>query len=120
MSSLFEAAATNPKLIAEILATVVIVAKQQSVTVDASSIVAAAFTNPTFTSALQTALAKLAADNQLTFDPPSPASAPTSPVVMLFVAMALIFAPSVFKTTGGTIFDSAGQVSGVEGITSFQ
>src|SRR5579872_3261361 len=41
------------------------------------------------------------------------------PVALLFVAAALMFIPSVFKTAGGTLFGSSGSVAGVSGITSF-
>lgn len=40
-------------------------------------------------------------------------------IVLLFVGSALIFAPSVFKTSGSTLFTS-GQVGAVSGITTFK
>lgn len=41
------------------------------------------------------------------------------PIALLFVGAALIFAPTVFKVSGGTLFGSSGTVAGVSGITSF-
>ncbi len=41
------------------------------------------------------------------------------PVVMLFIGAALMFAPSVFKSVGGTIFGSDTIVSAIEGIAVF-
>lgn len=40
------------------------------------------------------------------------------PIALLFVAAALIFIPSVYSTTGASLF-SSGSVAGVSGITSF-
>lgn len=40
------------------------------------------------------------------------------PITLLFVAAALLFIPSVFKSTGATLF-SSGSVAGISGITSF-
>jgi intracellular multiplication protein IcmD len=42
------------------------------------------------------------------------------PIALLFVAAALIFIPSVFKSSGQTLFGaSGGDVAGVGGVTSF-
>ena len=41
------------------------------------------------------------------------------PIVMLFIGAALIFAPTVFKVGGSTLFGASGTVAGVSGITSF-
>jgi intracellular multiplication protein IcmD len=41
------------------------------------------------------------------------------PIALLFVAAALIFIPSVFKSSGATLFGSSGTVAGVSGIASF-
>lgn len=50
----------------------------------------------------------------------NPTQVPISmPIALLFVAAALIFAPTVFKTTGSTLFGSSGTVAGVSGITGF-
>lgn len=45
-----------------------------------------------------------------------------TPIALLFVGAALIFAPAVFKVSGETLFGSEGasQVGGVSGITTFQ
>jgi len=49
----------------------------------------------------------------------NPSQIPLStPVVLLFVGIGLIFIPSIFKAGGGTLFTS-GVVGGVSGITSF-
>lgn len=42
-----------------------------------------------------------------------------TPIALLFVAAALLFIPSVFKTSGGTLFGSSGRVAGVSGVTGF-
>lgn len=39
--------------------------------------------------------------------------------VMLFVAAALLFIPTVFKVTGTTMFGASGTVAGVSGVTGF-
>ena len=41
-----------------------------------------------------------------------------TPIALLFVAAALLFAPSVFKVSGQTLFGS-GQVGGISGTVSF-
>jgi intracellular multiplication protein IcmD len=43
----------------------------------------------------------------------------STPIALLFVGAALLFAPTVFKVTGGTLFGSSGIVGSVSGITSF-
>jgi intracellular multiplication protein IcmD len=49
----------------------------------------------------------------------NPTQSPISkPIVLLFVAAALLFIPSVFSSAGGTLFTS-GQQAGIGGITSF-
>jgi intracellular multiplication protein IcmD len=42
----------------------------------------------------------------------------SAPIVLLFVAAALLYAPSVFKSSGATLF-SSGVTGGITGITSF-
>jgi len=42
-----------------------------------------------------------------------------TPIALLFVGAALIFAPTVFKVSGQTLFGASGQVAGVSGITTF-
>ena len=42
-----------------------------------------------------------------------------TPIALLFVGAALMFAPTVFKVSGGTLFASSGTVAGVSGIASF-
>ena len=41
------------------------------------------------------------------------------PVVMLFISAALIFAPSIFRTVGGTLYGDPDRVGGVDGIEPF-
>jgi hypothetical protein len=41
------------------------------------------------------------------------------PIALLFVGAALIFIPTVFKVSGGTLFGSSSQVGGVSGVTTF-
>ena len=45
--------------------------------------------------------------------------ATAGPIVMLFVAIALIFAPSVFQSIGGTLFEWLAEVGGIEGLEPF-
>lgn len=40
-------------------------------------------------------------------------------VVLLFVAAALIFLPSVFKATGSSLFTSGGKQAGISGLSTF-
>lgn len=50
----------------------------------------------------------------------NPTQIPISmPIALLFVAAALIFIPSVFKSTGVTLFGGTSGVGKVSGITSF-
>lgn len=42
-----------------------------------------------------------------------------TPIALLFVGAALIFAPTVFKVSGATLFGGSGAVGGVSGIASF-
>jgi intracellular multiplication protein IcmD len=50
----------------------------------------------------------------------NPTQIPISmPIALLFVAAALIFIPSVFKSTGMTLFGTASGVSSVSGLTKF-
>jgi intracellular multiplication protein IcmD len=41
------------------------------------------------------------------------------PIALLFVAAALIFIPSVFSSSGATLFGSGARVAGVSGLASF-
>jgi hypothetical protein len=41
------------------------------------------------------------------------------PIALLFVAIALIFAPSVFQSIGGTLFEWLSEVGGIEGLEPF-
>lgn len=49
----------------------------------------------------------------------NPTQAPISkPIALLFISAALLFIPSVFKSTGATLFAS-GDAAGISGVTSF-
>ncbi len=41
------------------------------------------------------------------------------PIAMLFIAAALLFVPTVFKTTGATLFGASGVQGGISGVASF-
>lgn len=43
----------------------------------------------------------------------------SAPIFMLFVAIALIFIPTVFQVGGATLFGQSGTVAGPSGISSF-
>jgi intracellular multiplication protein IcmD len=43
----------------------------------------------------------------------------STPIVLLFVGIALIFIPAIFQAGGGTLFKGSGMVAGVSGGTSF-
>ena len=42
-----------------------------------------------------------------------------TPIALLFVGAALIFAPTVFQVSGSTLFGASGKAGSVSGITSF-
>lgn len=42
----------------------------------------------------------------------------SKPIALLFIAAALLFIPSVFKSAGGTLFEN-GSTGGITGVTSF-
>lgn len=42
-----------------------------------------------------------------------------TPIALLFVGAALIFIPTVFKVSGGTLFGPGATAGGVSGVTSF-
>ncbi|MDA8561920.1 type IV secretion protein IcmD [Gammaproteobacteria bacterium] len=46
-------------------------------------------------------------------------SALSKPIVLLFVAIALIFIPNVFSSGGATLFGSSANVGNISGLTSF-
>lgn len=43
----------------------------------------------------------------------------SQPIALLFIGAALMFIPSVFKSSGTTLFGQSGQAGSVSGITSF-
>jgi hypothetical protein len=42
-----------------------------------------------------------------------------TPIALIYIAAALIFAPAIFNTIGGTLYGGDGAASGVEGIPQF-
>ncbi len=43
----------------------------------------------------------------------------STPIVLLFIGIALIFIPAIFKSGGGTLFGGSGTKSSVSGLASF-
>lgn len=43
----------------------------------------------------------------------------STPIVLLFIGIALIFIPAIFKSGGGTLFGGSGAKSSISGLTSF-
>jgi hypothetical protein len=143
MVNLFEAAATNPALMTEVVDAIASAATEAGADLssDAIRFVRLAAGDGVFKEALQSRLRGLAAARGLELIPETPASSenaaailtalqqlqkdnPTqvpvsTPIVFIFVAAALMFAPSAFRSVGGTIF-GADVVSEVEGIVPFQ
>ncbi len=142
MANLFAAAASNPALMTEIVDAMRSAALGAGVAPsdDPLQFVRAVSQNATFRSAVQSQLAQLAAAHGLAFEPEGsvpaeivaaqvkaiqgipkddPTQLPVSmPIALLFVAASLLFAPSTFKATGGTLFGDAA-VQAVEGVVPF-
>ena len=136
---LFESAVLNRELVRDVADAVDRVAASRNLLVrEAPGLVRLAAQDHLFRDALARALGEVAERHRLSFTPtvsaaPEKASgeleafinsnptqqAPDWPIVMMFVAAALIFAPSVFSATGGTMFGIAEFVNGVEGIEPF-
>jgi intracellular multiplication protein IcmD len=54
------------------------------------------------------------------FQKDNPTQIPISkPIALLFIAAALIFVPSTFKSIGGTMFGDLDQIAGIDGIEPF-
>ena len=143
MTTLFEAAASNPTLIIEIVDAVRNAASGVGVTFsdDSLQFVRLASQNVAFKSTLQSQLSRIAATHGLAFEPEvsvsvssaagqlgaiekshkgdSPQTPIAMPIALLFIAVALVFAPSTFKSVGGTMFGDLGQIEGVDGIEPF-
>ncbi len=138
MSNLFESAAKDPQFIREIVQAIQDVGALAGVTLSGDSLrfLKTLLTDDKCVLSLRARLSEIAAKHGLDFPPEAPVEAkrleavlealwnalkektpgtPT-PVVFLFVAAALIFAPSVFRSVAGTIFgdDTAKAVDGVE------
>jgi len=142
MANLFEAAATNPALITEIVDEIASAAAEAGADLsnNALQFVRLIAGNAVFREALQIRLRGLAATRGLELGAEAPESAeiatakltalqklqkdnPTqvpvsTPIVFIFVAAALLFAPSTFRSTGGTLF-GGDVVNAVEGVVPF-
>lgn len=142
MANLFEAAATNPALMTEVAEAIASAASEVGVTFggDPMRFVTLVLGNDVFREALQGRLTALAATRGLELvaektsaeeasakvkalqqlQKDNPTQVPISmPVAMIFIAAALMFAPSSFRSVGGTLF-GGDVVSAVEGIVPFQ
>ena len=143
MTTLFEAAATNPTLIMEIVDAMRKAASGAGVTFsdDPLQFVQLALQNVAFKSILQSQLSRIAATHGLAFEPEVSVSVSSAagqlgaiekshkgdstqtpiamPIALLFIAVALVFAPSTFKSIGGTMFGDIDQIAGVDGIEPF-
>ena len=135
--NLFESAASNPALITEIVNEIRSAATEAGVTLsdDPLQLVRLASENAAFREGVRSRLAGIAAARGLAFTAESPASTESAatalgkiqtlqkdstPIVMLFIAGVLMFAPSVFRSTGGTMFGGDGEIGGIEGIEPFK
>ena len=141
-SNLFPAAASNPALMTEIVDAMRGAASAAGVTLsdDPLQLVRSVAQNAALRSAVQSHLSRIAATHGLAFEPEAPVPAEiaaaqvkaiqgipqdgatqvpiSTPIALLFVAAALLFAPSTFKATGGTLFGDA-VVQAVEGVVPF-
>jgi hypothetical protein len=134
MATLFETAAGRPELIAEIADAM----RGAAPDADPVEFVQRASQDAAFKAALQSRLLRIASAHGLQFmpeaggaaaavsvmrklqqDPPKPQIAVSMPIVFLFVAAALIFAPSVFRSTGGTLFGDSAVADAIEGVEMF-
>ncbi|HST19776.1 MAG TPA: hypothetical protein VLR90_01555 [Blastocatellia bacterium] len=136
MANLFEAVASNPSLMTEMVDAMRSAATSAGVTFpgDPLEFVQMASENPAFKSSLQSQLSQFAAAHGLSFEPEgsvdvgkakaqlnalrdSPTQIPIgTPIALLFISAALLFIPSVFSSTGATLFggDVIGKIEGVE------
>jgi len=143
MTNLFEAAASNSTLIMEIVDAMRNAASGAGVTFsdDPLQFVQLASQNAAFKSTLQDQLSRIASTHRLAFEPEASvsvsfAAAPLGAIeksvkgdstrtpvsigiALLFIAAALVFAPSTFKSIGGTLFGDLDQIGGIDGIEPF-
>jgi hypothetical protein len=142
MANLFEAAATNSALMTEVVDAIASAASEVGVTFagDPMRFVNLVFSHDVFREALLGRLTALAASRGLALaaekasaeetsakvnalqqlQKDNPTQIPISqPIAMIFIAAALMFAPSSFRSVGGTLF-GGDTVSAVEGIVPFQ
>ena len=143
MTNLFEAAASNPALIMEIVEAMRNAASGAGVTFsdDPLQFVALASQNAAFKLRLQAQLSRIASTHGLAFEPEASASVSSAAgplgaiqksvkgdsthppigmgIALLFIAAALVFAPSTFKSIGGTLFGDIDQIGGIDGIEPF-
>lgn len=139
MNNLFEVAANNPSLITEMVDAMRSAATSAGVTFpdDPIEFVKMASENAAFKLALQSQLSQFAAAQGLSFEPEGSVdvskaiaqlnalrNSPTrihigTPIALLFISAALLFIPSVFASTGASLF--SGEVIGkIEGIEPFK
>jgi hypothetical protein len=140
MANLFESAANDPQFILEVVQAMQDAGSHSGVTLseDPLRFVKTLFADEKCVLSLRARLSEIAATHGLDFMPETPielnhreallealwnaakdrppVTVTSMPIVFLFVAAALIFAPSVFRSVGGTLFgdDTIQSVEGVE------
>ena len=143
MTNLFEAAASNPALIREIVDAMRNAASSAGVTFsdDPLRFVQLALENAAFKSTLEEKLSRIASTHGFAFAPQASVAVSSAaglfaaieksvkgdsthppivmPVAFLFIAAALVFAPSTFKSIGGTLFGDLDQIGAIDGIEPF-
>lgn len=138
MDNLFEAAASNPSLITEMVNTMRSAASNAGFTLpdDPIQFVQMASENPAFKSTIESQLSQFAAVHGLSFEPEGSASVsgavavikslkddPTqipigTPIALLFISAALLFIPSIFSSTGASLFSNDAIARAIEGLNS--
>jgi hypothetical protein len=126
MANLFQAVASNPSLIADVVDAMRSASSSAGFTIadDPLQFVQMASDNTPFRSAVESRLSQFAAAHGLSFEPEASASVsgakaaltalmdkPTTipigtPIALLFIAAALIFLPSIFSVVGQIMFGS--------------
>lgn len=140
MANLFEASAGDVTLATRVVDTIIATASETGVSFanDPIQLIQVLAQNESFKQALQSSLNQLAVANGLQFTAEATVSAdsaasalsaiqakavPTQvpisqPIALLFIAATLVFVPSVFQTTGTTLF-GAPVMASVDGVTPF-
>ena len=140
MANLFEAAASNPSLMTEIVDAMRSAASSVGVALpdEAAQFVQLASENATFKASLQSQVSQVAAAHGLAFEPEASVSVssaraqldafknnPTqipvgTPIALLFISADLLFMPSVIATAGATMFGRGDTAGGVDGVETFE